>query len=300
MEQARLRTVAARGVQPAQPDAGQGQGASRTPHSLHSLHSPHAAHALQPTRALPSASTTQVSHGPHHAHSAHLPQGHRGHPAQPGAHHDLGNHRSARGTDAGQSHGHGHGHGHDHSHGQAWQVPASRGDHLVLMPGQMHFGGAAASVRTLLGSCVAVTLWHPTKRIGGMCHYLLPSRNRRAGDTHDGRYGDEALETMVQLLRKAGTEPTDYHAHLYGGADTMPDNSGLKFNVGERNIEQGFSLIDRHGFQIQGVDVGDDVPRSVHLVLATGEVEMRRSMGKAPAPVPLTPAPAPVRRKHHV
>lgn len=299
MEQARLRTVAARSVQPAQrdadADAGQGQGASRTPHALHS---PHAAHALQPTRGLPSASTTQVSHGPHRAHAAQLPQGHHGQPAQPGVHHEPGGHRSARGADAGRSHGHSH--GHSQAHGPAWQVPAAHGDHLVLMPGQMHFGGAAASVRTLLGSCVAVTLWHPTKRIGGMCHYLLPTRNRRAGDTHDGRYGDEALETMVQLLRKAGTAPTDYQAHLYGGADTMPDGSSLKFNVGERNIEQGFSLIDRYGFQIQGVDVGDDVPRSVHLVLATGEVEVRRSMGKAPTPAPLTPAPAPARRKHHV
>jgi chemotaxis protein CheD len=163
-----------------------------------------------------------------------------------------------------------------------WQVPAQRGDHLTLMPGQMHFGPHAATLRTLLGSCLSVTLWHPERRLGGMCHFLLPTRTRAPQEPMDGRYGDEALETMVKLLRATGTDPKDYQAHLYGGADTMPEGSALKFNVGERNIEQGFNLVDRYGFQIQGVDVGEDVPRTVVLTLATGEVDMRRGLGKAP------------------
>jgi chemotaxis protein CheD len=183
--------------------------------------------------------------------------------------------------------------------GPHWQVPARAGEHLVLMPGQMHFGHKAASLRTLLGSCVAVTLWHPTRHIGGMCHYLLPTRTRKAGDATDGRYGDEALEAMVQQLRKAHTEPQEYHAHLYGGADTMPEGTHLKFNVGERNIEQGWGLIDRYGFQLQGVDVGEDVPRTVTLTLASGEVQMRRGSGHAP-PLQLEPQAAPpALRRHH-
>jgi chemotaxis protein CheD len=167
-------------------------------------------------------------------------------------------------------------------HGPSWQVVSNGGDHLNLMPGQMHFGGKAASLRTLLGSCLAVTLWHPTRKLGGMCHFLLPKRQRKPGEPLDGRYGDEALEAMVALLRAARTEPSEYQAHLYGGADTMPEGSALKFNVGERNIEQGFSLVDRYGFEIQGVDVGEDVPRSVTLTLASGEVDMRRGTGAAP------------------
>jgi chemotaxis protein CheD len=167
-------------------------------------------------------------------------------------------------------------------HDVNWELGSQPGQHLMLLPGQMYFGREAASMRTLLGSCVAITLWHPVKRIGGMCHYLLPQRPRKAGDPLDGRYGDEALHSMVQKIKLTRTEPGEFHAHLYGGADTMPEGSALKFNVGERNIEQGWSLIDRYGFQLQGIDVGEDIPRTVVLTMASGEVDMKRGQGKAP------------------
>ena len=46
---------------------------------------------------------------------------------------------------------------------------------VFLLPGEFHFGDQDDRIITLLGSCVAITLWHPEKRIGGMCHYMLPS-----------------------------------------------------------------------------------------------------------------------------
>ena len=163
-----------------------------------------------------------------------------------------------------------------------WQISGQPGEHLVLMPGQMHLGQHVASVRTLLDSCVAITLWHPKRRIGGMCHFLLPQRQRRAGDSLEGRYGDEAVEAMVKSLQVLRADPPEFVAHVYGGADTMSGCSTVKFKTGERNIEQGWSLIDRYGLQLDGVDVGEDVPRMVSLSLGSGEVTMRRGSGKAP------------------
>jgi chemotaxis protein CheD len=153
---------------------------------------------------------------------------------------------------------------------------ARAGAEVSLMPGELWFGAEAASVRTLLGSCVALTLWHPRLRLGGMCHYLLPSRKRKGGEPLDGRYGDEAVLAMVNLLERHGCRSADFVAHLYGGADTMADSAGVKFNIGERNIERGWSLLDHFAFSLEGVDVGDNVPRTVTLTLATGTVECRR------------------------
>ena len=164
----------------------------------------------------------------------------------------------------------------------AWHLEAEMGQELMLMPGQMYFGGRAGSLRTLLGSCLSITLWNAKRRIGGMCHFLLPNRQRSPGEALDGRYGDEAVEAMMHMLKLTGTQPSDYVAHLYGGADTMPEKGGVRFNVGERNIEQGWKLVDQHGFQLEGIDVGEDVPRTVTLNLGTGEIDMRRGSGHAP------------------
>ncbi len=155
-------------------------------------------------------------------------------------------------------------------------VTAHPGQHLHLLAGQLYFGNTAERVHTLLGSCVAITLWNPTRRIGGMCHFLLPSRHRAPGTGRDGRFGNESLEMLVEALLKAGTRPQDYQVNLYGGADTLPDMNGHKFNVGERNIEQGWTLIDHYGFVLQDVDVGDHVPRNVSMTFHDGQVQMRR------------------------
>src|SRR5262245_20243998 len=53
---------------------------------------------------------------------------------------------------------------------------------IFLQAGEFYFGGEKTRIRTLLGSCVAITVWHPKLRIGGMSHYMLPrSEERRVG-----------------------------------------------------------------------------------------------------------------------
>lgn len=149
-------------------------------------------------------------------------------------------------------------------------------DHVYLLPGQWYFGKSGEVVKTLLGSCVGVTLWHPKRKMGGMCHFLLPERKRGANELLDGRYGEEAVELLVREIRKAGVKPSEFEAQLYGGADTMPDEDHLKTQVGERNVEKAWGLIDQHGFQLMAVDVGGNEPRSVSLDLVQGAVALRR------------------------
>ena len=59
---------------------------------------------------------------------------------------------------------------------------------IFLQPGEFYFGEGKTRVRTLLGSCVAITLWHPRLHLGGMSHYVLPNRqHRKKHDPLDGR-----------------------------------------------------------------------------------------------------------------
>ena len=50
----------------------------------------------------------------------------------------------------------------------------------IIEPGGFYFGDNENEIYTLLGSCVAVTLWHPFLNFAGMCHVILPERGNEA------------------------------------------------------------------------------------------------------------------------
>jgi len=91
---------------------------------------------------------------------------------------------------------------------------------IFLGPGDLYFGDRDTRIRTLLGSCVAVTLWHPRARLGGMCHYVVPSRPGPVPDRRhelEGRYADEAFLMLLAEIRATPTSPDEYEVKMFGG-----------------------------------------------------------------------------------
>jgi len=149
---------------------------------------------------------------------------------------------------------------------------------VFLAPGEFYFGEEKTRIRTLLGSCVAIALWHPRLRIGGMCHYMLPHRPRAAADDPlDGRYGDEAMMLFMHELRRSRTAPADYHAKLFGGGKMFTHGRGAGHaDISQRNMEAGRDLLVRHGFPLRAHDMGGEVHRNVILDLWSGDVWLKR------------------------
>ena len=38
---------------------------------------------------------------------------------------------------------------------------------VILQPGELFFGKEDVVLKTVLGSCIAITLWHPEQKMGG-------------------------------------------------------------------------------------------------------------------------------------
>ena len=96
---------------------------------------------------------------------------------------------------------------------------------IFLQPGDYYFGDRNTRIRTLLGSCVSITMWHPQRLIGGMCHFMLPTRDSGKKDTLDGRYADEAMEMFLRDIAAAGTRPAEYEVKLFGGGNMFPNTN---------------------------------------------------------------------------
>jgi chemotaxis protein CheD len=148
---------------------------------------------------------------------------------------------------------------------------------IFLQPGELYFGDANTRIRTLLGSCVAITLWHPKWRIGGMCHYMLPGRRiEMRGDYADGRYADNALFAFLNEIRNAGTRPSEYTVKMIGGGNQFPGSEKSKsMSVPDRNIEAGRQLLRQHGFAMPAEHLGGSGHRNVIFELWSGDVWVR-------------------------
>ena len=146
---------------------------------------------------------------------------------------------------------------------------------IFLGPGDFHFGDRETCIRTLLGSCVSFVLWHPQRYIGGMCHYMLPSRGRkRNGDEPlDGKYADEAMQLMLAEVSKCKTRVHEYRVHIFGGGDMFPGLLGIpERSVAARNIATATELVRRLGLKVEATHVGETGHRQVIFELWSGRM----------------------------
>ena len=154
---------------------------------------------------------------------------------------------------------------------------------IFLQPGEVYFGGRDTRIRTLLGSCVAIVMWHPGMLTGGMCHYMLPSAPLGRRATLDGRYADEAMELMLREIRTAGSTPAEYLVKLFGGGHMFSTQQPVRANhVGAKNAEMAHVLMKRHGFSTCAVHLGGVGHRNVLFDIWNGHVWMRH---QPPAPL---------------
>ena len=143
---------------------------------------------------------------------------------------------------------------------------------VVLGPGDFYFGCGQTRISTLLGSCVSITLWHPRKRIGGMCHYMMTERLRDADTPLDGRYASEAFALFLHEVAAAGTRPAEYQAKLFGGANMFNGRAGGKMEIGLRNIALGRSLLASKNIALMAEHVAGNGRRKLHFDLWSGDV----------------------------
>jgi chemotaxis protein CheD len=152
---------------------------------------------------------------------------------------------------------------------------------IYLQPGEFHFGASHTRIRTLLGSCVSITFWHPQRRIGGMCHYMLPSRKRANDDQLSGKYGNEAMAMFMGEVARHKSRPQEYEIKIFGGGSMMESlgRHAMAENVAERNVQQARRLMLEYGLTIKAESLGGVGYRQLVFELWSGDVWSRNVRG---------------------
>jgi chemotaxis protein CheD len=137
------------------------------------------------------------------------------------------------------------------------------------------FGDGSVRIKTLLGSCVAVTFWHPERRIGAMCHYLLPQRPRPRTGPRDAKYGEEAIAMITETFLKRGLRPQVFEVQMFGGANMFSHLPlGMVPDIGGKNAQGGQRMLLEAGFRVLRQDLAGVEPRVILFDIGSGLVSV--------------------------
>jgi chemotaxis protein CheD len=123
-------------------------------------------------------------------------------------------------------------------------------------------------ITTILGSCVGICLYDTCLRVGGMNHYMLPLWN--GNGLASPRFGNIANEKLIQQVLQLGSTKADLVAKVFGGAKQT-----TSYNIGARNVEIAFEMLDRMKIPVVGKSVEGEVGRKIVIDTLTGEVRMK-------------------------
>ena len=126
-----------------------------------------------------------------------------------------------------------------------------------------------------LGSCVAVLLYDPKLRVGGLAHVMLPEPANTPNHT-PGRSAPTAVPELVRVMTAAGARKRGMYARIVGGAamfESVLPMEGLR--LGARNVEAVKNALTKAQIPLRGEDVGGSFGRSVFFDAADGKVVVR-------------------------
>lgn len=132
-----------------------------------------------------------------------------------------------------------------------------------------------------LGSCVAVLLYDPSARAGGLAHVMLPSLALSRVRDRPARTAETAVPWLLHRVQDVGALVPRLRAWLVGGATMFADllPSGA-VHIGERNVLACRNALRQLGIPIAGEAVGGARGRSVWLDVAAGTVTVRETGGE--------------------
>lgn len=133
-----------------------------------------------------------------------------------------------------------------------------------------------------LGSCIALCIFDPGLKLGGMAHMLLPTcRNKNDTMSAPSKYIDTGAPLLISRMLKQGSLKQNLVVKIAGGANMLSipgDYSHL--DIGKKNIEEIKATLSREGLSICGADVGGGFGRTVQFYVENGRTTVRTVSGR--------------------
>ena len=148
---------------------------------------------------------------------------------------------------------------------------------VKMFPGEFYVTNKGDEMLvTVLGSCVSACIRDPVAGFGGMNHFMLPGHKSGTwgDDLRSARFGNFAMEKLINELIKAGCSRDRMEVKVFGGGN-VTDTSNA---VGTDNAAFVLRYLEAEGLRCAAQDLGGSLPRRIHYYPATGRV-VRKLLG---------------------
>ena len=151
---------------------------------------------------------------------------------------------------------------------------------IKLLPGDFEVVDGDQMLVTVLGSCIAACIRDNKNGIGGMNHFLLPTEkiNGRAKryldyESEATRYGDLAMEQLINKIIAMGGKRENLEAKIFGGAKMFTASLS---DIGSQNIAFVTEYLKIEKILVAKNDTAGINARKVYYIPATGDVFLKR------------------------
>lgn len=133
-----------------------------------------------------------------------------------------------------------------------------------------------------LGSCVGVSAFDPSAKVGGLVHVLLPASEGRSSDAKEpARFADTGVDLLLKTLAAAGALKLRLVVKVAGGAAVLGPANAEKFKIGERNAEAIRERLKLYGLTPTAADLGGSRGRTLEMYIASGKTFVRTAASPA-------------------
>ncbi|HEY5601568.1 MAG TPA: chemoreceptor glutamine deamidase CheD [Gammaproteobacteria bacterium] len=147
-----------------------------------------------------------------------------------------------------------------------------------ILPGEYYVTTHDEVIVTTLGSCISACVRDRIYGVGGMNHFMLPAQMLESDSWRNSRislanrYGNHAMENLINDILKNGGERHNLEIKIFGGGRILAQMT----DIGKRNITFIENYVATENLSLLAMDVGSSYPRKVVYHPASGRAKVKK------------------------
>ena len=152
-----------------------------------------------------------------------------------------------------------------------------------LKPAEFCFVRRPSLIRTVLGSCVTVTMLCRRFGAAAACHPVLPVCRERPTCSLEScraqyKYVECVIPEMITRFLNMGASLSELEVKLFGGADMFLGSfaAGRMLHIGSQNVEMAGLKLQEFALEPKSVDTGGSRGRKLYFETVSGDVWVKK------------------------